>query len=82
MQNPKLDKLLQALVAIDRAALSSYELAQALGTGRTTAIRLVEQLRELGCTITSQREGHDYWYTLTDWGVFSPQRVKMYVQAL
>lgn len=82
MMNPKLDKALRALVVIDRTAVSSVELAQAVGVSRPTAVRLVESLRELGCTIASEREGHDYWYRLDDWGVFSPGRVKKYVKNL
>lgn len=80
MTNAKLDKALRALVVIDRAAVSSVELAQAVGVSRPTAVRLVESLRELGCTIASERAGHDYWYRLDDWGVFSPGRVKKYVK--
>jgi biotin operon repressor len=82
MTNPKLDKALRALVVIDRAAVSSVSLAQAVGVSRPTAVRLVENLRELGCTITSERDGWDYWYRLEDWGVFSPLRVRAYVKTL
>lgn len=82
MTNPKLDKSLRALVVIDRGTVSSVDLAQALAVSRPTAVRLVEGLRELGCTIASEREGHDYWYRLADWGVFSPARVKAYVKGL
>lgn len=82
MTNPKLDKALRALVVIDRAAVSSFDLAQALDVSRPTAVRLVESLRELGCTIASERAGHDYWYRLDDWGVFSPGRVRKYVKDL
>ena len=82
MTNPRLDKALRALVVIDRATVSSVALAQAVGVSRPTAVRLVESLRELGCTIASEREGHDYWYRLDDWGVFSPGRVKKYVKGL
>ena len=67
MTNPKLDKSLRALVVIDRGTVSSVDLANALNVSRPTAVRLVESLRELGCTIASEREGHDYWYRLADW---------------
>lgn len=80
MTNPKMDKALRVLVVIDRAAVSSVELAQVLGVSRPTAVRLVESLRDFGCQIASEREGHDYWYRLNDWGVFDPARVKMYVK--
>ena len=82
MTNPKLDKALRALVVIDRAAVSSVTLAAAVGVSRPTAVRLVESLRELGCTIASERDGHDYWYRLDDWGVFSPTGVRAYVKHL
>ena len=82
MTNPKLDKSLRALVVIDRGTVSSVDLANALNVSRPTAVRLVESLRELGCTIASERDGHDYWYRLADWGVFSPARVRTYVKAL
>lgn len=77
--NPKLDNALHALVLIDRAAVSSVSLAAMMGCSRLTAMRLVESLRQMGCTIHAEREGHCYWYTLTDWGVFAPERVKRYV---
>lgn len=79
MTNPKMDKALRALVVIDRAAVSSVELAQVLGVSRPTAVRLVESLRDFGCRIASERQGHDYWYRLDDWGVFDPARVKKHV---
>lgn len=80
MANPKLDKALRALVVIDKGAVSSVSLAAALGVSRPTAVRLVENLRELGCTIAADRDGWDYWYRLDDWGVFSPGRVKKYLK--
>ena len=82
MTSPKLDKALRALVVIDRGTVSSVDLAKSLDVSRPTAVRLVESLRELGCTISSEREGHDYWYRLADWGVFSAARVKAYVKGL
>lgn len=82
MTNPKMDKALRALVVIDRAAVSSFELAAAVGVSRPTAVRLVESLREFGCQIASERAGHDFWYRLDDWGVFDPARVKKYVDGL
>lgn len=82
MANPKLDKALRALVVIDRGSVSSVSLAAAVGVSRPTAVRLVESLRELGCTIASEREGHDYWYRLDDWGVFSARRVREHVAQL
>lgn len=82
MANPKLDKALRALVVIDRGTVSSVSLAAAVGVSRPTAVRLVENLRELGCTIAAERQGHDYWYRLDDWGVFSAGRVRAYVRKL
>jgi len=82
MTNPKMDKALRALVVIDRAAVSSFELAVAIGVSRPTVIRLVESLRDFGCQIVSERAGHDFWYRLDDWGVFSSDRVKKYVKGL
>jgi len=79
MTNPKMDKALRALVVIDRAAVSSVELARVLGVSRPTAVRLVESLRDFGCRIASERQGHDYWYRLDDWGVFDSARVKKHV---
>lgn len=77
-----MDKALRALVVIDRAAVSSVQLADVLGVSRPTAVRLVESLRDFGCEIVAEREGPDYWYRLNDWGVFDPGRVKDYVRDL
>lgn len=82
MTNPKMDKALRVLVVIDRAAVSSVELARVLGVSRPTAVRLVESLRDFGCQIVAERDGPDYWYRLNDWGVFDPARVKKYVMDL
>ena len=76
--NPKMDNALRALALMDRAAVSSVTIAAMLGCSRLTAIRLVSSLRAMGCTIYAERDGHDYWYTLADWGVFAPDRVKRY----
>jgi biotin operon repressor len=78
--NPKIDNALHALVLIDKAAVSSVELAARIGCSRLTAVRLVESLRMTGCTIHAERDGHSYWYTLTDWGIFSPERVRLHVE--
>lgn len=81
MTNAKLDKMLRLLVALEKAPQPSHDLAQALATSRPTVIRLVEELRELGCQIEAVREGHSDWaYHLSDWGVFAPGRVRGYVE--
>lgn len=78
--NPKMENALQALVLIDRAAVSSVALGAAMDCSPLTAKRLVTGLRDLGCTIHAERDGRDYWYTLTDWGVFDPVRVRRFVE--
>lgn len=79
MTNPKLDKALRLLVAIEREPQSSYALAGTLETSRATVVRLVENLRELGCGIEAVREGKGDWaYYLSDWGVFRPERVRQW----
>jgi biotin operon repressor len=80
MTNPKLDKALRLLVAIERRPQSSHELATTLGVSRPTSVRLVEELRGLGCRIESVRDGMDWRYHLHDWGVFSPARVRKYLK--
>ncbi len=79
MSNAKLDKSLRLLVAIEREPQSSYALAEVLDVSRPTVVRLVEDLRELGCKIESVRDGSDWAYHLHDWGVFSPSRVRRHV---
>ena len=78
--NPKMENALQALVLIDQAAVSSVALGAAMDCSPLTAKRLVTGLRDLGCTIHAERDGRDYWYTLTDWGVFDPVRVRRFVE--
>ena len=81
MPSPILDKLLRLLTALEKAPQSSHALARTLGVSRTTAVRLVEDLRELGCHIEAVREGSTDWaYHLHDWGVFAPARVRRYVE--
>lgn len=81
MTNPKLDKALRLLVAIEREPQSSYALAGTLETSRATVVRLVDNLRELGCRIEAVREGKGDWsYHLHDWGVFAPARVRRHVE--
>jgi biotin operon repressor len=81
MANPKLDKAMRLLVAIERQPQSSHVLAGTLQTSRPTVIRLVEDLRELGCNIEAMREGKSDWaYHLHDWGVFEPARVRAYLK--
>lgn len=83
MSNPKTDKLLRLLVAIERHPQSSHELAGVLGISRPTVVRLVESLRDLGCGIEAVREGQSDWaYHLRDWGVFAPARVRRHVKDL
>lgn len=78
----RFDDLLRALTLIDGCALSSVGLAAMLGCSRVTAVRIVNSLRELGCVIHAERDGYDYWYTLTDWGIFNPERVRKQVAGL
>ena len=81
MTSPKLDKALRLLVAIERKPQSSHELAVTLNVSRPTAVRLVEELRDLGCNIEAVREGKADWsYHLHDWGVFAPARVRQYLK--
>lgn len=81
MANAKLDKALRLLVAIERAPQNSHDLAVTLDTSRPTVVRLVEDLRELGCNIEAVREGKTDWsYHLHDWGVFAPARVRRYLK--
>ena len=78
--NSKMDKSLRLLIALDRSPQSSHELALTLDTSRPTGVRLVEELRELGCRIEAVREGSADWaYHLQDWGVFEPERVRLHV---
>ena len=77
MTNPRIEKAMRLLVAIEQAPQSSHELAVSLATSRPTVVRLVEELRELGCRIEAVREGKSDWaYHLHDWGVFAPARVR------
>lgn len=81
MTSPKLDKAMRLLVAIERNPQSSHELASTLGISRPTVVRLVEDLRDLGCNIEAVREGKADWsYNLHDWGVFAPGRVRKYLR--
>jgi biotin operon repressor len=83
MTSPKLDKAMRLLVAIEREPQSSVQLAGTLSVGRTTVVRLVDELRGLGCRIEAVREGKGDWsYHLHDWGVFEPPRVRKYVKNL
>ena len=83
MTNPKLDKALRLLVAIEREPQSSYALADTLETSRAPVIRLVANLRELGCGIEAEREGKGDWaYHLRDWGMFAPARVRRRVEGV
>ena len=81
MTNPKLEKSLRLLVAIERNPQSSVALAETLGVSRPTVVRLVEELRELGCGIVSVRDGMEWFYELHDWGVFAPARVRKLLAA-
>ena len=78
----RFDTLLRTLALIDRGALSSVGLAAMLGCSSLTAMRTVNALRDLGCVIHAERDWHDYWDTLTDWGVFSPERVRKHVASI
>lgn len=82
MANPKLEKSLRLLVAIEHDPRSSVALAETLGVSRPTVVRLVEELRELGCKIESVRDGMEWSYHLHDWGVFAPARVRRLVKEL
>lgn len=80
MTSPKLDKAMRLLVAIERTPQDSHALAGVLNVSRPTAVRLVEELRALGCGIEAVREGQSDWaYHLHDWGVFAPARVRRWV---
>ncbi|MES1977294.1 MAG: HTH domain-containing protein [Pseudomonadota bacterium] len=79
MANPKLDKAMQLLVALERNPMSSHQLAATTGFGRATVVRLVTDLRELGCKIESQR-GAAGEYELKGWGVFDSAAVKRYLK--
>jgi len=79
MSNPKMVKALLLLASIDRNPQSSIELARSLLVSRPTVVRLVEDLRGLGCVIESVREGMDWAYHLKDWGVFDGARVRKMV---
>lgn len=82
MTIPKLDRALRLLVTLEREPMSGVQLAAVTGMGRATVVRLVTDLRALGCTIESERtEGREFAYTLTDWGVFDPARVKRHLKA-
>lgn len=81
--NPKMDKSLRLLAALDRRPKSSHELASSLATSRPTVVRLVEDLRGMGCQIEAVREGRADWaYHLRDWGVFAPARVRRHVEEM
>lgn len=71
---------MRLLVAMERKPQSSHALAVTMNVSRTTVVRLVDELRELGCTIEAVRTGSvDWTYHVLDWGVFSPDRVRRYV---
>lgn len=77
--NSKMDKSLRLLIALDRRPQSSHELALTLDTSRPTVVRLVEDLRGMGCQIEAVRQGRAEWsYHLQDWGVFSAERVRRF----
>lgn len=57
-------------------------LAETLGVSRPTVVRLVEDLRELGCGIVAVRDGMEWFYELHDWGVFAPARVRRLVKEI
>ena len=81
MTSPKLNKAMRLLVAIETRPQSSHELAVTLKVSRPTAVRLVEELRDLGCKIEAVRDGSADWaYHLHDWGVFAPARVRKYLK--
>lgn len=81
--NPKMDKSLRLLAALDRRPQSSHELASSLATSRPTVVRLVEDLRGMGCQIEAVREGRADWaYHLRDWGVFAPARVRRHLELM
>lgn len=79
MTIPKMDKAMQLLVAMDGSPMSSVQLAAATGYGRATVVRLVTELRGLGCKIATQR-GAGGEYILQDWGVFDAARVRRHVK--
>lgn len=80
MTIPKLDKALHLLVAMEETPMSSVRLAEKTGHGRATIVRLVTELRSLGCKIDAERDGADFSYYLRDWGVFDRARVRRYVK--
>lgn len=85
MTIPKLDKALRLLVAIERAPMSSVELADVTEISRPHVVRLVASLRSIGCKIDSVQAPTgkgDFSYYLRDWGVFDAARVRKYVKGL
>ena len=71
---------LRLLVALADRPQSSYELADALRVGRATVVRLVAQLRALGCVIEAVPCGQRDWaYFVTGWGLFVPGKVRAWV---
>lgn len=81
MSFPKMDKALRLLVELERRPASSYALADVTGASRATVMRLIDDLRELGCRIEAVRdEAGDWAYYLSDWGVFRPERVRQWAK--
>lgn len=71
---------LRVLVALADRPRSSYELAQALGVSRATVVRVVAQLRGLGCGIEAVPCGQRDWaYFVQDWGIFNAPRTRALV---
>lgn len=79
MPNPKLLTAMRLLSALDHAPQSSWELAKTLGVSRPTVMRLVAELRELGCLIEAVQAGPDWAFHVDGWGVFDRDRVKLFL---
>lgn len=79
MSTPKLKKMLVLLCEIEAEPRSKMELSKDMGLGTATVARLVQDLRGLGCRISTTEPGRNSRYVLSSWGVFDPLSVKTFL---
>ena len=80
MANTKLTNAMRLLVELERCPQSSWKLAKCLDISRPTVVRLVAEVRELGCDVMAVPVGNADWsYHLGSWGVFDPVGVKLFL---
>lgn len=77
--SPKLKNMLQMLCELEKKPRSSIELARDMGLGEATIRRMVRDLRELGCEVTTSGSSHHSRYVLGGWGVFDADKARRLV---